>query len=295
MLDLNVILAQRPRTHEPWSRGREHRSSVRPSATSLSQRQSLTVDCDASVDAGVAVRRLPARGPNCLTRFIPAAYSAKPANSFVALGMPSCHAASLVETAARVTLNCGMPLQIPAHLKDRFDALERLPLSVALPAPWKGPTYSAVGGLTDVGFADATDFLICMSADGLGVFDCLTGERVARDRDSNFAFDTGNLLVDGIGPLEGQRIRTAGLAGGGLAACTHDGWGVERHPFAFPNAELFVGPPRESMFSTQRGKEVQLSKLGGFVTELRAYGFSPTGRSFVIATSSDLMMFARRE
>lgn len=152
---------------------------------------------------------------------------------------------------------------------------------------------SAVGGLTDVGFADATDFLICMSADGLGVFDCLTGERVARDRDGNFAFDTGNLLVDGIGPLEGQRVRTARLAGGGLAVGTDDGWSVERHPFAFPDAEVFIAPPGQSLLWTQQGKEVRLCKLGGFVTELRAYGFSPTGRSFVIATSSDVMMFMR--
>jgi len=132
-----------------------------------------------------------------------------------------------------------------------------------------------------------------MSADGLGVFDCSTGARVARDRDGDFEFDAGNLLVSGIGPLGGQRVRTAGLAGGGLAASTHDGWSVERHPFAFPDAELFIAPPGQSMLWTQQGKEVRLCKLGGFVTELRAYGFSPTGRSFVIATSSDVMTFTR--
>jgi hypothetical protein len=151
----------------------------------------------------------------------------------------------------------------------------------------------AVGGLTDVGFADSTDLLICVSSSGRGVFDCMTGTRVARDYGSEFEFDAGNLLVEGIGTLDGKKIRTAGIAGGGLATGTQDGWGVQRHPFAFPEEQLFVGPPGQTMLWTQRGVEMHLSKLGGFITEVRAYGFSPTGRTFVVATSSDVMMFAR--
>ena len=83
------------------------------------------------------------------------------------------------------------------------------------------------------------------------------------------------------------------MAGGGLAARTLDGWSVEKHPFAFPEEQLFVAPPGQSMLWTPRGEKIRLSKLGGFVTELRAYGFSPTGRTFVVATSSEVMMFAR--
>lgn len=188
-----------------------------------------------------------------------------------------------------------MPLKIPPHLKERFHELDRLPTISVLPEPWSNRTNVAVGGLTDVGFADASDLLICMSSTGLGVFDCLTGARVARDDSTDFDFDAGNLLVSGIGPLEGKRIRTAGLAGGGLASGTHDGWCVERHPFAFPDEELFVGPPGQTMLWTQHGVQTHLYKLGGFVTELRAYGFSPTGRSFIVATSSDVLIFARTE
>jgi hypothetical protein len=186
-----------------------------------------------------------------------------------------------------------MPLHIPAHLQERFEALERLPIGSRLPAPWKGPYAFAVGGLTDVGFADSSDLLICVSGNGRGVFDCLAGTRVARDESPTFNFDCGNLLVDGIGPLDGLRIRTAGLAGGGLAYGAGDGWTIERHPFAFPDTELFVGSPGQTMLWTQHGAKMQLSKLGGFVTELKAYGFSPTGRTLVIATSSDLMLYTR--
>lgn len=186
-----------------------------------------------------------------------------------------------------------MSVKVPSHLKERFDALERLPVASALPAPWNGPINIAVGGLTDVGFGDSSDFLICISSNGRGVIDCLTGSKVARDDSEDFAFDAGNLLVAGIGPLAEKQIRTAGLAGGGLASGASDGWNTQRHPFAFPDEQLFVAPPDQTMLWTQRGEEMRLTKLGGFVTEVRAFGFSPTGRSFVIATSSDVIVFCR--
>ncbi len=188
-----------------------------------------------------------------------------------------------------------MPLKIPPHLKRRFHELDRLPTVSILPEPWGGGTNVSVGGLTDVGFADSSDLLICVSSAGLGVFDCLTSARLARDDSGEFYFDTGNLLVSGIGPLEGMLIRTAGIAGGGLATSTHDGWIVERHPLAFPDAELFVGPPGQTMLWTQHGAQTRLYKLGGFVTDLRAFGFSPTGRSFIVATSSDVLIYTRTQ
>lgn len=186
-----------------------------------------------------------------------------------------------------------MALKIPSHLKERFDALERLPTASALPAPWSGPINIAVGGLTDVGFGDSSDLLICISSNGRGVIDCLAGSKVARDDGDDFEFDAGNLLVPGIGPLAGKPVRTAGVAGGGLANGTNDGWSVQRHPFAFPDEQLFVASHGQAMLWTPLGEEMRLTKLGGFVTEVRAFGFSPTGLSLVIATSSDLIVFCR--
>ncbi len=186
-----------------------------------------------------------------------------------------------------------MLVQIPSHLKERFDVLEGLPIATALPPPWNGPTSIAVGGLSDVGFGDSSDLLVCISSAGRGVFDCLTGDKVARDDGDEFAFDVGNLLVGGLGPLADKQVRTAGLAGGGLPSGTKDGWSAQRHPFAFPQEQVFVAPPAQTMLWTQRDEKLSLTKLGGFVSELRAFGFSPTGRSFVIATSSDVMIFSR--
>lgn len=146
-----------------------------------------------------------------------------------------------------------MSVRIPSHLKERFDALESMPVASSLPPPWSGPTTIAVGGLTDVGFRDSSDLLMCISSTGRGVIDCLAGSKIARDDSDELAFDLGNLLAAGIGPLADAQIRTAGLAGGGLPSGTQDGWSAQRHPFAFPDEQLFVAPPGQTMLWTRRG------------------------------------------
>jgi len=186
-----------------------------------------------------------------------------------------------------------MAVRIPEHLQARFNLLDRLPIQRTLPAPWRAVGAFAVGGLTDVGFGDSSDLILCVSSSGRGVFDCTAGSRVARDDGRDFEFDLGNLTVAGIGPMAGQRVRTAGLSGGGPARRTIDGWNVEQHPFSFPAEELFFCAPGDTMLWTRAGETPRLTKLGGFVTQLRAFGFSPTGRAFVIATSSDLLIFIR--
>ena len=87
----------------------------------------------------------------------------------------------------------------------------------APPAPWgrRQGTW-IVGGALQVGYAEDSDLLLVLSHAGRGVFDCLTGEKVARDRDKDpGTFDLRKLTVRGFGPLEGRIIRTAGLWGAG--------------------------------------------------------------------------------
>jgi hypothetical protein len=38
---------------------------------------------------------------------------------------------------------------------------------------------------------------------------------------------------------------------------------------------------------------MQLTKLSGLGAELRAFGFSPTGRSLIIATAADIRIIGR--
>jgi hypothetical protein len=126
---------------------------------------------------------------------------------------------------------------------------------------------------------------LVLSTQGRGVFDCNTGEKIARDHDGEYLCNTNRLLAPGFGPLEGKTIRMAGLFGGGLALTTVDGWSFDVDASAWPQHAVFL-------------KEPSSLSQGYFVgddgaCELRAFGFSETGRSFVIAISCDLMIFAR--
>jgi hypothetical protein len=121
-------------------------------------------------------------------------------------------------------------MTIPSHLSSMVDRITASAVE-APPPPWRLVGGSAVGLLTDVGFARGSDLLLVVSSNGRGVFDCATGERIARDRtvpdaDSADWQDCFELEAQGIGPLKGQIIRTAGLFGGGLPSITRDGWSV---------------------------------------------------------------------
>jgi hypothetical protein len=182
---------------------------------------------------------------------------------------------------------------IPKHLADRMQVLDALPTATTLPEPWSGIAVRAVGGLTAIGFGASSDTLLILSSAGRGVIDCRDGTMLARDDDEDCIVDVGNLLAAGIGPLDGFDIRISGIYGGGLASRTADGWGVERHPLAWPGEELFVSPPGQSMLWLPPDTPMRLTKLGGFSAELRAFGFSPTGKAFVIATAADILIFGR--
>lgn len=142
-----------------------------------------------------------------------------------------------------------------------------------------------VGGLIQVGYATGSDLLLVLSGNGRGVFDCLTGQKLARDYDeASDGFDPIRLTAAGLGPIEGQTVRVAGLYGGGLPRTTFDGWFLEAQARAWPKHSIYLRAPaaREPVCIDDDG-----------VCELRAYGFSETGRSFIIATSCDLTMFTR--
>jgi len=180
---------------------------------------------------------------------------------------------------------------IPEHLVAAYKHLIGL-RETPPPGPWRKVPTRLVGGLTDVGFLDSSDTLIVVSHDGRGVFDCVTGERLARDPSNDFEFDRANLLARGIGLLAGHLIRTAGLHGGGLALQTPDGWQLECLTLAWPRDDLFLAPPGHWVLGRAFGKPADVTRLPVFST-LHAFGFSPTGRSMVVATSSELDIYSR--
>ncbi|RYF48682.1 MAG: hypothetical protein EOO38_09580 [Cytophagaceae bacterium] len=78
-----------------------------------------------------------------------------------------------------------------------------------------------------------------MSSSGRGVFDCLTGEKVARDYTDNVVTDP-YLECEGIGPLAGRLIRMSATSGGGLPVASSDGWSVETVALNWPDHHLLL-------------------------------------------------------
>jgi len=177
---------------------------------------------------------------------------------------------------------------IPKHLIPVVDRIQAMDVSPP-PDPWELQTTAAVGGLTEVGFGAGSDQLLVVSSQGRGVFDCLTGVRVARDRlDDGSYHDIAAMTAYGIGPLEGSLIHLAGLHGGGLRRGATDGWTVDDFVLDWPEHTLLLN----KSFSWPYDLDGPLWKLG-VESELRAWGFSPTGNSLVLATSSDLTVWSR--
>ena len=76
----------------------------------------------------------------------------------------------------------------------------------------------------------------------------------------------------------------AGLYGGGLTHTTHDGWFLEGQAPAWPTHTIYLSSP---------SKPDLLPIADDGACELRAYGFSHTGLTFIVALSCDLQIYAR--
>lgn len=170
------------------------------------------------------------------------------------------------------------------------ERLERLPYAQP-PAPWRIVGGSGVGGLIAVGFADGTDDLLVVSSQGRGLFDCVTGQRLARDDDAVFENgDESGLTAPGIGKHTNTVFRLAGLQGGGLPLSTRDGWGIHIVQLPWPIHVVFLTANYQGLTDDI----ASITKLcNDEPCEFRAAGFSPTGRSFVVATSGQLRVYAR--
>ncbi len=162
--------------------------------------------------------------------------------------------------------------------------------------PWP---YVPVGGLLGVGFGvhpeTGGDLLMVVSSDGFGLLEASTGRKIARERDPDPQVSTPDgpdLACPGIGVLTGTRVRIAGLFGGGLLATTEDGWTIDVVAPEWPHHRVILsadggrnaeepGTTWWHVFSDERHGE------------FRAAGFSPSGRTLVVATASDVTLFVR--
>lgn len=159
------------------------------------------------------------------------------------------------------------------------------------PSPWKKIGIVAVGGLRNIGFDRDSERLLIVSSMGRGVIDCCDCRKVARDEAEYYADDI-QLEAEGIGPLEGKTIRVAGLTGGGLPTVTQDGWMLEVVTLDWPEHDVLLAEPYTTIYDSLYGKPSRFKKIAR-ESELRACGFSYTGQSLVIATSSEIVVYSR--
>lgn len=158
------------------------------------------------------------------------------------------------------------------------------------PPPWELKTVISVGGLCSVGFDRNTEHLLILSHQGRGVINCLTGEKTARDYEDYY--ENQYLEAEGIGCLKGKIIKMAGLLGGGLPICTDDDWCLESVTINFPEEMILLLEPGSDLYGMTWNRPDNFTKIDQQAT-IRAYGFSYTGQSFIVATSSDLTIYNR--
>ena len=159
-----------------------------------------------------------------------------------------------------------------------------------LPPPWILRNVFGVGGLSRVGFAKSRDLLLVESPNGLAVYDTVIGIRIARAHDLKHTFEQHrSLIAVGFDLLDGEPIGMAGIWGGALRRMTEDGFYLSAQAPNWPDERVILDAP----FISDQGKRCRALVVQDQASELRAYGFSETGNSFVVATSSDLWVFSR--
>ncbi|MFJ8364529.1 hypothetical protein [Streptomyces sp. NPDC093984] len=184
------------------------------------------------------------------------------------------------------------------QLRERFLSAPEIPP----PHPWHRvlARRTPIGGLLGIGFAVAPDtgrdLVMVVSVDGHGLFDAVTGDKVARDREPDPDNSTPEGALDlsclGLGPIAGTRVSIAGLFGGGLHTTTPDGWTLEVVSPEWPHHRVLLSTDGGMPHSGPHG-ERWWHIFDSNYSELRAVGFSPSGRTLAVATSSDLTLWTR--
>jgi hypothetical protein len=176
------------------------------------------------------------------------------------------------------------------HLEPLRQRIHNAPIVENI-SDWHQIVSIAVGGLRSVGFDRHVDLLLVVSSQGRGVIDCLSGEKLARD-DEEYYEGEEHLEAEGIGLLQGKTIKMAGLFGGGLPLITEDRWSIEIVCLNWPVQEVILIPPGSNLYGSLHNRPDRFEKVFSDAS-IRAVGFSHSGRSFVIATTSDVTIYGR--
>jgi len=173
--------------------------------------------------------------------------------------------------------------------KKRLQNLVNQTKKIDEPNGWKKITF-AIGGLTEIGFSKQNpNLLLVISSQGRGIIDCQKRELIERDNDTNWDWiDSYEMTSKGIGVLSNEIILVSGLHGGGLPLMNKNGDGLLYMATEWPIIDIIFEPNFKSIYKENEAKEC--SRIF-HEYELRAYGFSYDGETFVIATSSEINIY----
>ncbi len=162
---------------------------------------------------------------------------------------------------------------------------------------WQQKIVYAIGGLQNVGYVTGEDVLIVLSLQGAGIIDCLSGARLARNNKENWQekFNEKNATVIGFDFLTDVVIKTHGLFGGdSLYKRSLDGWRLSRkNSYSIFRFLRLKSSKREIVYLHSPNMKESKVVHDASTCELRAYGFSDTGKSFIIASSCELVIYRR--
>ncbi|MEC8292243.1 MAG: hypothetical protein VX083_02000 [Pseudomonadota bacterium] len=183
---------------------------------------------------------------------------------------------------------------------DKFEAisekLKRARIATET-SDWKRTTEVVVGGLVALGFYESKDSpkvdkLLAIGSQGQTVIDCLSGQIVYRNRAQD-GYDQETLSAWDLSGGTPESIRMSGIDGGGLKLCTKDGWSVEAIPIAWPIYHYILQHPGSSIYTDQSiGRESKFELLE-FDYKQMAFGFSNSGNSLLLTSSSDITVWTR--
>lgn len=162
---------------------------------------------------------------------------------------------------------------------------------------WTKIGHQAVGGLREVGFIEATDYLMVLGSNGRTIFNCLTNEKTARDRKDYYVedWDSETGIIEVFDLFEGKQVICGGFEYPDLISKeTSDNWSILIKEELRPDYRTELKKAEVmSLFNSRINSEIEVEIFHYSID--RSYGFSKTGRSFIIAHSHGVDIWIRNE
>lgn len=177
--------------------------------------------------------------------------------------------------------------------KKRLQNIVKQAKEVEEPIGWKKTIFS-IGGLSEIGFSKhKPNLLLVISSQGRGLIDCQSCELIERNYDTNWDWiNSYDLTSQGIGILSNEEILVSGLHGGGLPLMNKEGDGLIYMATEWPIIDIIFQPHFKNLYKESEAKEC-FRIFHDY--ELRTYGFSYDGETFIIATSSEINIYRKQK